>query len=187
MPGEVLCRVQARSLVLDMQPHIKADPHTLNNLFLHTQDYPPNVSSHTHARSAADRARLCRASFFPPLRRRKAPRKIPAQPDSSSLTPVRSTAEQSACGHSFPRGRECGLSPRLSPASKPGSSSGAASLFVPPFFSGAPPKSAGIAPGHLEKGPVRLLRAAAVGAACRVLQFVLSRHGCLPTSKPHLR
>ena len=126
MPWEVLCRVQARSLMLDMHPHIKANPHTLNNLFLHTQDYPANVAPHTHARSAADRARFCRAFFFP-IRRRKAPRKCPAEPDSSfPLRPCAARRKKSACGHSFPRGREYGSSPRLSPAPKPDSSSGAA-------------------------------------------------------------
>ena len=108
--------------------HAGADPHALNTLFLHTQVYPPNVSSHTHARSAADRARLCRALFFPFIRRRSAPRKIPAQPDSSfPLRPCAARRKKSACGHFVPCGREYSLPTRPSPAPKPGSSSGAAS------------------------------------------------------------
>ena len=55
---------------------------------------------------------------------------------------------KSAYGHCFPCGREYGSSPRLSPAPKPGSSSGAASLFVPPFCSGALSRSAAFEPGH---------------------------------------
>ena len=85
------------------------------------------VAPHTHARSAADRARLCRAFFFLPIRRRKVPRKIPAQPDTSFLTPVRSTAEKSPLADTpFPADGNTAFPTRLSPAPKPGSSSGAA-------------------------------------------------------------
>ena len=104
-----------------------AGPHTIKKLSKsYAKVNPANATSHTHARSAADRARLCRAFFFP-IRRRKAPRKCPAQPDSSfPLRPCAARRKKSACGHSFPRGREYRFPLCLSPAPKPGSSSGAA-------------------------------------------------------------
>ena len=107
--------------------HAGADPHTINPFQIICKGYSRKYCSHTHARSAADMPRLCRAFFFPYIRRRKAPRKIPAEPDSSfPLRPCTARRKKSACGHSFPCGREYGSSPRLSPAPKLGSSSGAA-------------------------------------------------------------
>jgi len=156
--------------------------------FLYTKIYPANVAPHTHARSAADMARLCRAFCFVPYAGAKRRVKFRRKPDTSFLYARAQHGGKKVRLRTLLSPRTgILLSPRLSPAPKPGSSSGAASLSVPPFSSGAPHQSAGIAPGHLEKGPVRLLRAAAGGAACRVLQFVLSRHSCLSSSKPHLR
>ena len=86
MPGEVLCRVQARSLMLDMQPHIKADPHTMNDMLSYTQRLPLLmlllIRSREARRIGPGSAGL---SSFLHIRRRSAPRKIPAKPDSSFL------------------------------------------------------------------------------------------------------
>ncbi len=103
-----------------VKSHAGADPHTIKIFQTICEGQSANVSPHTHARSAADRARLCRAFFFP-IRRRKAPRKCPAQPDSSfPLRPCAARRKKSACGHFVPCGREYSFPPSPEPGLEAG-------------------------------------------------------------------
>ena len=144
MPEEVLCRRFAAPLWHCTFSCRSGPTYFEGSAFLHTKVYPANVAPHTHAHGPAlPGFLLC------PIRRRFAPRKMPAKPESSfPLRPCEARRRKSACGHFIPHGREYGSPLRLRPAPKPGNSSGAAFQSVPPFRSGAPRQSTGIAPGH---------------------------------------